>query len=163
MKFKLFFTLFLFTLFGIGVMNLQSQTVSLEIMKWDNSDNSINVNSLRKITFGSGNVILNYLTGNVEKVPASSIRKIVFTSVTGINDLYIDTKSMFVYPNPGIDYISLKNLPAGDLTVAIYTLCGNQLLNLQHYTNTDQINISELTKGVYILKVNNQALKFMKL
>jgi hypothetical protein len=163
MKFKLLFTLFLFALFGIGVMNLQSQTVSLEIMKWDNSGNSINVNSLRKITFGSGNVILNYQTGNVENVPASSIRKIVFTSVTGINDLHIDTESMFVYPNPGIDYISLKNLPAGDLTVAIYTLCGNQLLNLQHYTNTDQINISELTKGVYIIKVNNQALKFMKL
>jgi len=163
MKLKLFSALFLFALFGIGVMNLQSQTVSLGIMKWDNSDKSVDVNSLRKITFGSGNLILNYQTGNVENVPASSIRKMVFTSVTGVNDLHVDTKSLVVYPNPGIDYISLKNLPAGDLQVTVYTLCGNQLLNLQHYSNVDQINISELTKGVYIIKVNNQALKFMKL
>lgn len=163
MKDKLFFALFLFALFGTGVMNVQSQTVSLEIKKWDNSNISIDVNSLRKITFESGNVILNYQTGNVDNVQTSSIRKLVFTSVTGINNLHVDGNSMFVYPNPGIDYISLKNLPAGDLSVAIYTLCGNQVMNLLHYSNTDQINISELTKGVYIIKVNNQALKFLKL
>lgn len=163
MKLKLLFTLFLFALFGIGVMNVQSQIVSLEIMKWDNSDKSIDVNNLRKITFGGGNVILNYQTGDVESVLTSSIRKMVFTSVTGINDLLVDTKSMVVYPNPGIEYITLKNLPTVDLTVTIYNLCGNQLINLLHYSNTDQINISDLTNGVYIIKVNNQALKFVKL
>lgn len=163
MKIKFTFALLLLALLGVGVMNVQSQTVSLDIKKWDSSDKSIDLNNLRKITFGGGNLILSYHVGSDENIVTSSIRNMVFTSITGINDLKTDAKSMLVYPNPGVDFISLKNVPTGDLNLVIYSICGNQIINLQHYTNDNQINISRLTKGIYIIKVNNQALKFTKL
>jgi hypothetical protein len=163
MKIKFSFALFLFALFVMGVLNVQSQTVSLDIKNSDGSEKNIDVNSLRKITFGNGMMILNYRIGTVENVITSSVQKLVFTSFTGLNDLQVEPATLIVFPNPSREYISLKNIPDGDVKIVIFSINGSQLINLQHYTNNEMIDINHLTRGIYIIKVNNQALKFTKL
>ena len=163
MKIKLSFALFLFALFGMGVTKVQSQTVSLDIKNRDGSEKNIDVNSLRKITFANGMLILNYRIGSVENIVTSSIQKLVFTSFTGFNDLQVEPKTMIVFPNPTKKFISLKNIPDGNVKIVIFSISGSAMLTLQHYTNDEMIDISQLTRGIYIIKVNNQALKFTKL
>jgi hypothetical protein len=163
MKIKLSFALFLFALFGMGVMNVQSQTVSLDIKNRDGGEINIDVNTLKKITFANGMMILNYRIGSVENIATSSIQKLVFTSFTGFNDLQVEPKTMIVFPNPTKEFISLKNIPDSDIKIVIYSINGLQMLTLQHYTNNEMIDISHLAKGIYLIKVNNQALKFTKL
>ena len=163
MKIKFSFALFLFALFVMGVLNVQSQTVSLDIKNSDGSEKNIDVNSLRKITFGNGMMILNYRIGTVENVITSSVQKLVFTYFTGLNDLQVEPATLIVFPNPSREYISLKNIPDGDVKIVIFSINGSQLINLQHYTNNEMIDINHLTRGIYIIKVNNQALKFTKL
>jgi hypothetical protein len=147
----------------VSVLSAQSKSVALDIKKWDGSDKIIDLNSLRKITFAGGNLVLNYQSGSTESVVTSSVRKLVFASITGVNDVSVENNALLVFPNPGVDFISLKNVSAGVKNIGVYSICGIQVMNLQHYSNNDRIDISGLTKGIYIIKVNNQALKFTKL
>jgi hypothetical protein len=163
MKIKLSFALFFFALFGIGVLNVQSQSVSLEIKNRDGSEKNIDINGLRKITFGNGIVILNYRSGSMENVVTSSIQKMVFASFTGFNDHLTDAETPVVYPNPAKEFISIKNIPGNSTKIIIYSITGSQMIQLQLYASNEMIDISHLSRGIYIIKVNNKALKFTKL
>ena len=163
MKIKLSIALFIFALFGAGIMNVQSQSVSLDIKNIDGGVKNIDVNGVRKITFGNGILIINYRSGSIENVVTSSIQKMYFTSFTGFNDILVDSKSVVVFPNPAMEFISMKNIAATDTKVDIYSMTGSLMIHLQQYTTNEMIDISHLTRGIYIIKVNNKALKFTKL
>ena len=162
MKNKLHSIFLLFALFGIGILNIQSQSVSLDIKKWDGSETTIDINSLKKITFGNGNLMLTYTTGTVDNVTTSTIRKMVFSSITGIGQPEAYDTGMLAYPNPGNDFIALKNIPSGIHEVMIYSVCGTLVLK-SGYPGNGRIDISGLTNGIYIIKAGHQAFKFTKL
>ena len=77
--------------------------------------------------------------------------------VLGINE--INTFSDKVYPNPVVDklYIKRKNIQT---TYEIYNLKGQVVLSKQLINN--QIDLSELNAGIYILKIDNQHFKILK-
>lgn len=87
----------------------------------------------------------------------------VFNVVSGTQSVIGAETTLTVYPNPASDYISIKNSVEGLMNVRIYSLDGAVLLTAQIFSSSQQINVSSLSKGFYLLKVNNQALKFMKL
>jgi len=163
MKFKLFRTLFLSVILGMNIMPVKSQTVFLDIKKWDGADKKIELSALNKITFSNTDLILNYLAGTNENVATSSIQSLVFSTTTGFNKILEDKKTLLIYPNPSNDFISLKNVPETEVNITIYTVSGNQIMSFHNYSANELINISHLNKGIYIIKVNNQALKFTKL
>ena len=159
MKFKLLLLIFI----GLSGKQIQSQTISLEVKKWDGSNNSISLNTLRKITFSSGTTILNYQSGTNVSVVTSDIRKFMFSSFTGIDDIIFDANKLYLFPNPSTDYISLRNLSGNELNIAIYSINGTELLNSKISNINQQIDIRQLNKGIYLLKVNSKMLKFIKL
>lgn len=61
--------------------------------------------------------------------------------------------SFSFYPNPSSDIVYLK---AADniKSVSIYNLLGQQVFNVKIESKTSQINISDLSSGTYVLKVN---------
>jgi hypothetical protein len=74
-------------------------------------------------------------------------------SPLGINE---QQNALFsVYPNPSIESIVINDLPPqkGDITVKLYDICGKQLKQINAYQPGEEINISEFTKGTYILKI----------
>ena len=146
---------------GIGYVSMQAQTL-LNIKKFDGTDKFLNLTTLGKITFSDVNLILNYSLGNDEPVTLSSVKKIVFTSATGVNQTMADRKAIRIYPNPATTYIELKNTQEGELNVAVYSVAG-LVLNLQLDSDSRQINVSGLPKGLYLIKVNNQVAKFSKI
>ncbi|WP_243349171.1 T9SS type A sorting domain-containing protein [Parabacteroides sp. FAFU027] len=161
MRNKLLLTYILFFL-GIGYISMQAQTL-LNIKKFDGTDKFLNLTTLGKITFSDVNLILNYSVGNDEPVTLSSVKKIVFTQAAGVTQIMADRKAIRIYPNPATTYIELKNTPEGELNVAVYSVAGSLVLNLQLDSDSRQINVSGLPKGLYLIKVNNQVAKFSKI
>lgn len=163
MKSKLFRTLSLLIFLGINVLPVKSQTVFLDIKKWGSDNQKIELKALNIITFSNNDLILNYHAGTIENVATSAIQSIVFGKTTGINSHNTDKNSVMVYPNPSMDFISIKNTPDTEVNITIYSISGIQIMSLLGYSVNEPINISHLNKGIYILKVNNKTLKFTKL
>jgi hypothetical protein len=161
MKLKFTSLLFLFVLLGISVMHLQAQSLSLNIKQTDNTEKSIQLSALKKITFSGTDMTLNYQAGTIENIGISLIQKIVFGPFTALSNTLVDDTSLAVYPNPSFDFIILKNLPENSANIAVYSINGTEIMNLS--APTQKIDVSHLVKGVYLIKVNNQVSKFIKL
>lgn len=163
MRTKLLWTLSLFVVLGINVLPVQSQTFFLDIKKWDSVDQKIQLNALNRITFSNTDLILNYLAGTNDNIATSSIQSIIFGTNTGIKNIQVDKNTLSIYPNPSNDFIFLKNGLETNVNISIYSVSGYQIMSLQNYSVNDPINISQLNKGIYIIKINNKALKLSKL
>lgn len=67
--------------------------------------------------------------------------------------------NLSVYPNPSSDFILIKNAQKNS-EIIIYDLSGK--IVYQSLLINDKINIQNLEKGNYIIKLNNQTVKFVK-
>ena len=75
----------------------------------------------------------------------------VFTSTTlSANDFQLNGKSISLYPNPTNGLFQLETEVGFD-SVEIYSLQG-QLIKL--FSNQNQYNVSDLSKGIYLVKIN---------
>lgn len=148
-------------LIGIGTLRVQSQNFSLNIKKADNTEKNIQLNLLKKITFSGTDMVLNYQAGITENVAVSTIQKVTFSPFTALSSTFEDENILSVYPNPSSEYICLKNAPESMTSIRIYSISGIQVMNLPLTNN--RIDVSQLAKGIYLIKVNNQVSKFTKL
>lgn len=161
MNLKFTSKLLLILLIGIGTAHVHCQNLSLNIQKWDGSEKSVELNQLRKITFSGTNLTINYQLGTSESLETSLVRKMVFGPFTAVNNLFEDAGTVLIYPNPSADFIYFKNLPEGTNNIIVCSINGVQIMNVT--SDTKRIDLSRLTKGVYLVKINNQVLKFTKL
>jgi hypothetical protein len=162
MRRKLILTAILFSFLGMSVVYGQSSG-NLQLVLTNGTQQSTPLSSIKKITFSGTTMILNYSDGTQGLFASSEVQKLLFSSATATQTVLDDVKTLSVYPNPASDFIKLNNAPTGTNTVVIYRLDGAVLLTAQLNESNQQINITTLAKGFYLLKVNNQALKFMKL
>ena len=163
MKLKISNLLFLIFLLGISVLQASSQIVSLDLKKWDGTDKSIELSILRKITFSGTDMILNYQSGNPENIATSVIRKLMFYTFTDVKNVIENNNVLQLFPNPSVDYISLKNSQNKALDISIYSIGGSQIMSFSRLNSNDQIDIRGLSRGVYLIKANDKVLKFIKL
>jgi len=158
---KIKFSLIIIFLFVLGICFTQiySQNLSLIIKKTDGTNKSIQLSQLKKITFSTTDMLINYQTGTNENIALSFIQILSFSPYTALNSIF-DNTGIIAYPIPSHDILILKNIPFGINELSIYSISGAKLLNLSVINNT--INVSGLTKGVYLAKMNNQVIKFTK-
>ncbi len=160
MKLKLFFIV-IFCLTGTFFNHLMSQSSIINIIRWDNTEKKVEMDMLNKLTFTADDLVLNYQAGSVENIAKADIRKVVFGTTTGVKPVN-SQNSMQVYPNPAREFIAIKNIPDTQLQVTVYSITGSQVLNTQLSSANQLINVSNLPKGLYFLKANNQVTKFTK-
>lgn len=81
----------------------------------------------------------------------------------GVSDSSL--KGFSFYPNPATNVINLKSVENVD-AVSIYNLAGQQVINDRINRKDSQINVSRLTKGTYVMKVEingkSASYKFIK-
>jgi hypothetical protein len=78
----------------------------------------------------------------------------------GLKD--INANSFELYPNPVSEVLTLTQLP-NEAQITIYSVVGEKIKTLESQQNTETIDISELTPGIYMIKVNNSSFrKFIK-
>ena len=79
--------------------------------------------------------------------------------VSAIKD--ISTSLPEIFPNPANDYLQIMNVARIPAFIEIYDAKGRPVYR-NNSVLEDKIDISNLTKGIYILKINGIALKFIK-
>jgi hypothetical protein len=97
-------------------------------------------------------------------IPFSAIRKIVFAPLeTGISDNTAKkNERLLVYPNPVKESIAFIGATDEKRNVKIISLSG-QLLLSGEYRPDEKINVSHFPSGFYLIRINEETLKFSKL
>lgn len=86
--------------------------------------------------------------------------KNISVNVSGITTDMTETNTIQVFPNPFTDHIVVNLSENKD--IALYTTDGELVLQVQLNAGKNQINLNHLGKGIYILRVGNQAVKLVK-
>ena len=85
----------------------------------------------------------------------SNIRSIVLLNETGISAIW-DSNSIKVYPNPTHDVLYIDKDEVSQYR--IYNLDGQCIMNGEG----NQISVSSLSAGTYLLQINTKIIKFIK-
>lgn len=120
--------------------------------------------------FGNGHVLGFHNAGNFLDLPVladNNIQKIITNFITHYyNTLSVPnvsqdaTTKITLYPNPATNSIQLKGLNK-HVNYEVYSILGKQVLK-GRVGEFDTINISELQTGVYMIKIEDTTLKFIK-
>jgi len=159
------FTLFILLLFAAtGVTPLQAQ--SLLIKSEDGTVTTKELGTVKQMTFGNNNLRVNYFSGSTETYGLSTISKLYFktlTTATQTISLNQGSRILSVYPNPADQVIYIQNIPEGTSPVYIYRMDGVLVLRSEVSEGNTCIQVGHLSKGIYLLRLTNQAVKFVKL
>ena len=154
-------TFFLALLLGFMITQSYAQTYSLNIVKWSGTGTSIELSSIDKITFTDNDLVMKYNTGNSESTDMLLIRKITFTNnPSGTEDIIGKGNTIsisLISPNT----LRLNNLLEGEHKVEIYSTTGSLVQNSILNSYSPILYTNQLNKGIYILMVNNQTIKFV--
>ena len=160
---KLLFLIFIL-LAGMNASVVDAQ--NLVIKTNDGKETAKPLATLKNLTFPDGNLLLTYTSGSVDSYSLATISKLFFgDAATGTDELTESgsAEKLSVYPNPASDIINIKNAPEGTSIVKIYRMEGVMVLNEEVSAGSLSIDVSKLSKGFYLLTLNGQAFKFIKL
>ena len=141
--------------------NAHSQN-SLIINSLNNTNKGIALSNIDKITFSGGNMNVNKTDVSFENLLLTDIRKITFGTLSGTNPIVSDKFLTSFFPNPSTNYITIRNPLQVSLNFCITTLEGRKIFQKQITTEFETIDISKLSKGIYLLKMNDVTQKLIK-
>ena len=82
------------------------------------------------------------------------------STTTNIND--IDTETVKVYPNPVSDFLTIEINHSEEELFEIYSLTGLLILRGHISSKNRSVDLSSINEGVYVLKIENKFVKFVK-
>ena len=144
-----------------GTYTLPDYIISNEVSATDNcSDNLIiTQNPSAGTILGIGTTIVNFETADdFGNITTCSFELNVIIEL-GFNDNNL-SEGLAIYPNPSASFITInsKNQPIEN--VKISDISGKQIIDLKNLnTETKNIDISYLSKGIYFISINNQVIK----
>lgn len=150
---------FVFLMF-IGVFAF-AQT-GVKIIYYTGTAQGFNVSSSGKLYFSGDNLLVKPEATSTERsIPVSIIQKITFTDeILATQEIGANKGNLQLYPNPSTNYIRIKS-ESNSLAVKIYSTSG-QLVLSGSYKSDEDINVSKLNAGVYLVQANGVNIKFIK-
>jgi len=130
---------------------------------YDGTTSNFTVETTGKLYFSDDNLNIKTETAAtaITVIPVNIIRKITFSSTLGTGSFGDNKNNLVLYPNPGSGTIQIKSDTYEDLDVKIYSLTG-QLVKQGKYLSGQDIDVSEISRGLYLVQVNDLTLKFSK-
>lgn len=148
--------LFLFmTLISYSVIAQKNITIQYR----DNQEITYSINHNSKLTFLDNQLIISQPSGNIYYFDIENIRKIYFSNPNSLSDI-AHQNNITLYPNPSSNRINLSNIISKTL-ISIYNIQGVLVMSEVIYQDKS-INISNLSNGLYIVKVGNKEFKLVK-
>lgn len=114
--------------------------------------------SLQRITFNNGAMQVVQKDGTSTSYTINGISRLYFDVLNGIQDKIADSQSLVQYISS--DQIRV-NSEAGS-QVSLFRVDGSQVLQRRLSEDNGTVSISALPKGIYLLRVNGQAVKISK-
>lgn len=91
----------------------------------------------------------------------SDIDEIIVDVVSGIETNAIADK-IELYPNPALNYVTISTSITGMYNIDIVDITGRIVLSIQTDKTQKELNISNLDKGVYLMRISNSKKQFVK-
>lgn len=162
---KKYFLTLGFILFALwSITSIQAQTIhttNLTVVYSNNQSDSY-FEDVTKFSFSDDNLLINQ-NGTVTPISRSTIHKLLVEDVTSSSiETYDENARIFIYPNPTSDKLNMASVTEEQVLVCIYSLSGQVLLR-QKMSTSESIDVSSLSKGIYIIKINETSYKFSKL
>jgi hypothetical protein len=92
-----------------------------------------------------------------------------FNSINGtlITESFVNKNSFKIYPNPVSNILTIENLFAYNLHLEVFNPLGQIVLEQNQNTSSTSLNVSNLSKGLYLLNITSednktQTIKFIK-
>ena len=151
--------LFLTALLAMGLASsIFAQSVTFHIVKNDGTTAQYEMSSDAKIYYSDTQLFLDN-NGTTVSYNLSELRKVYFSSSDNTNE--IDNQQLAIYPNPAKDVLRITNI-TDNQEVTIYSING-AVIKRVIVSEDDEINISELRPGMYIVSAGNMFSKFIKM
>ncbi len=147
---------------GMGFSHAQSMMA----IHWYDSGRETVENQLTtatKITFSekSFSVDING-SGSVEEYAYGDVEKISFSTPNYVNAATMKVSELSLKENPvGATLVLTGYNDTQEYTLGVYSMSGQQV-TLRHQWKGEDIDVSSLPSGVYLLKINTQTFKFIK-
>ncbi len=108
---------------------------------------------------GSWNVYPFFESGNIPISGGNGFTLAIDQTLLGNNDINYNLE-FSIYPNPANSRLSISSITNPLTNVEIYNLLGQRVLDLKFSeTTSEEINISSLNSGIYLVKINNLTTK----
>jgi len=145
-----------FVLLAAG--QLFAQSIQLITVSADGGKTTYALSEVQRIVFDTGNntMTLNLKAGSTE----TNIKSVIFKGATGIITPELET-SLFVFPNPVQEMLTVSGLAAG-AKINLIDINGRLLKTVISQENATDIDVSSLQQGFYLLRVGKQVIKFIK-
>jgi uncharacterized protein (TIGR02145 family) len=114
---------------------------------WSSSEISAYSADNRSTIYSNSNVYM----GNDDKSSGFSVRCVRDNS-NSIEDINYQEK-LYIYPNPAIDRVYINCAEKQDFKMQVYSMIGECVLQRELSSGTNDIDISSLSKGIYIIKL----------
>ena len=105
-----------------------------------------NLNRLTRVTYANGTIVSYNYDANGNRISE------IITGGTGIMQIN-DNGEVSLYPNPVKNDLYIKT-PSEKSTINIYSLQGSLLKTISAYQGHEQIDVSTLMSGVYLVKIS---------
>lgn len=152
--FKLAFMLLL-----LGSVFVKAQT-TVTVNYFDESNQVFSVEESGKLFFNDDNLMINTNGTNTTSIPVELIKRITFSEET-METTELTTENLVLYPNPATNFIRIQSNSGELIDVKIYSMQG-QLLLSGKYFSSENIDVSSLEKGIYVVKADKSNLKMIK-
>jgi hypothetical protein len=153
---KRIYVLFL-ALWGIVSLTVADEPALITITS-DGMEHSYLLASVKHVTFTESA----FSTMSIEKKDGSvvnDVRTLLFGSMQDVPTSVEDNAEamVYVYPNPVVSTLYVNGISA-DETLSVFNLTGKCVIQ----TTGNEVDVQGLPNGTYLLKLNNQCVKFIK-
>jgi len=99
--------------------------------------------------------------GHIGPLPNMEAAILSINNTLGLSNFKNNAK-FTIYPNPASDFILVTSKSTLDLNISIYTVLGKKVLSSKTYKNNQKIDISSLSKGIYLVTIESNHTKTTK-
>lgn len=152
--------LLVFLVGNVFLANAQSTSVTLVVTKTNGEVQSYQLTEESQLHFENGDrLIIEDGAGIHVTFPLAEIQKLACTEYVGVGEN--NTSGLLLIPNPTRDRFLINNLQ-NECEARVYALDG-RLMKSFIATEGMMVDISDLASGMYLLHIDGQTLKMMKL
>jgi len=144
-----------FALFATGQL-MMSQSFNMIVLTADGNETQYAVSDVQKIVFASSTMTVELKSGENR----TDVSRVSFKDMTGIETPKQES-SISVFPNPVVETLTVSGVKKGTV-INVFDLGGGLLKTVAAQENTATINVASLQKGIYLLQIDKQTVKFIK-
>lgn len=118
----------------------------------------LGLDKLRKITFKNGNLVATYQDGSTNSYVLSAIEKMNFSNLTGVETVEVMVGHLAYSAQSGIAVVANSE----GSKFSVYNLSGKVVLQKTIGSQIETIDLGELQKGLYLLRLDSKTIKIVR-